>query len=1157
MKRRVGRFALFSFMALMLFTLIFAGVFWWRISQGPLSLSFLNARVQSAINGNLSASGVSVRTGGLIVERDEESGRPTLRLEDVRFYDRQGRMLAHAPRASLGISVRALFRGALRVRQLRLVGPRLILRRTAEGGLEMGFSRLASEKQDAGPAAPGGKDGEGDFLFGSADVFRFIDKQIFAPAKGRTRLSSLDEIYISRASISFYDELNDILWFAPRARLVFSRMPYGYALFIAANVSNGGRPWRTEMNATFRRKKRTFTVAARVFDVIPAEFARNIFALSKLAQMNLPLSGHVEAEFSTDGEMLKASAELTAGAGKVGFPGYIARPVDVQEGLIRVDYDPKTKDYIISPSTVRMNGGATELRGRVSPVRDGNGRVRALRIGLEIARGDLSRPRRKGEMIIDHLRFRGIARVDAAQLQVDELQIRAGGGNIRMHGHFDGEREGVGVYLGGLASNLSLRVVKKLWPPVLAPRTRQWIRANVKAGVVREGSFRIGVPAAAMLAAIRRHVPLPEKMVDVRFIVEGAKFRYFDGLPPISGAAGSARMTGGRFRLVLDRGGAVLPSGRRLRLERGEMKLRKLAAKVSPTTIEVIAAGRARAFAELLDMKPLSLLSSAGFPQDKLRGEARVRMVFGLPLSRYMKPSAITVSGSAEVRKAVIRKMAGGQDVASDRLRLAYGEGKLSASGVIRLGGRPAKMRWSRPLGKTAAGELELSMTVTDKDRRKFGFDLSPWLKGPTPLALKARLKEGRIASVSARADLSKVTMRIPPLKWSRPPVKGTKAAFDADVSAGGKIRIRRLDLRGKGVRIAGGLLLNADGTLREATLKRLELDGLTRLAVGIKNAKGRLEIAAAGDSFDARPFIRGFFSGRSAPPAEPGREQGQSPPPRLANVAVNLRKVIVEGGENIFEVRGEIRLRGERVERASLSGVLSSGRPVTLDVGPAAAGLRRLRILSRDAGALLRSSGLYNKVHGGALDFSALIGPAGGVRRGLLVLRRFKVRNERKLSDIAAGKTAARGPRRGLKFDKLTLPFSTDERFIRIGNALVRGDEIGASANGLIRKADGAMDIGGTIIPAYALNSAISNVPLLGDLLTGGKGQGVFGLNFALRGTMSRPKLIINPASAIAPGVLRNFFVVGGHNVNPDGTPLRRKSPRKKTSTSNVVGGR
>ncbi len=1166
MTRRLIRLTSVLLLTLVVSLALAAGWLWWRLSSGPMSLSFLDRRVEQAINANLKGSGLKVRMDGIILELDEVTGQPAFRLHNLRLLDDGGRMLAHAPRASVGVKGSALLSGSVRVRKLDLIGPRIVMRRKADGTLEVGFRMTAGGEKRSRGEKPDGEDVEN--LFRLDNVFKLIDEQIFSPSdSGRTTLSSLEAVHISRASISFYDELNDVLWFAPSADLVFRRVPYGFALFVAGDVSNGGRPWRTELTATFRRKSRTFTVAARVYDVIPAEFARNIFALSRLAQMNLPLSGHVEAEFSSDGRMLKASAELSAGRGTVGFPGYIARPVTVQEGLVRVDYEPESGDFVIAPSVILINGGAAELKGRISPVRNEQGRVRALGLALELSRGDLGRPRRKGELIIDHLTFRGTARIDAARLDVEDFLLRSGPSRVRMRGRFVGEGDGIGIYLGGRATNLTARLIKKLWPPVLAPNARRWIRENIHEGVIPEGTFRLGIPGANMIAAIKRHEVVPDEQVDVRFSVRDLKFSYFRDMTPISDAAGTARLTGNHFELRLDRGRSVLPSGKVLKLVSGRMRMRDLAPIISPAVIEVDATGRAEAFLELLDEKPLELISRAGMNRRQLRGEARVRVTFSMPISKHMKASEIETSAVAELKNVTVRDIMDGMDLDDGTLRVVYDKGRLSASGKMRVAGVPARIRWSRALKPGSVGDLTVSATLTGKQRKKLGLDLSRWLSGPIPLTLKAKIRKGHVSTADVRADLSRVSMRIDQLKWSRAPVKGTKAAFTIDFGRKNVIRIRHFSVRGGGMRVTGDMTLNGDGSLREATFSRFELDALNRLAIGLKRSKGRLDIAAAGDSFDARPFVKDFFSasgtlqrgggGAGAAGGGGGRAAGKD----FVKVTVNLKKVLMERGENIFDVRGFLEVLGGVVTRAALTGRMASGQPVTLDIVPAAAGQRRLRIVSKDAGAVLRASGLYSKIFGGRMEFSALLArpEEGGVRRGLLVIRRFAVRNEGKLATIERNGRRNRkrgGPRRGFRFKKLVLPFSTDRNFIRIGNALVKGTEIGATANGLIRKADGAMDIGGTIIPAYGVNAAIGQVPLLGDLLTGGRGQGVFGMTYALRGTLKKPKFIVNPLSAIAPGVLRGFFEVGGNNVSPDGTPLRRDRKPEKRSRSNIVNG-
>ena len=72
------------------------------------------------------------------------------------------------------------------------------------------------------------------------------------------------------------------------------------------------------------------------------------------------------------------------------------------------------------------------------------------------------------------------------------------------------------------------------------------------------------------------------------------------------------------------------------------------------------------------------------------------------------------------------------------------------------------------------------------------------------------------------------------------------------------------------------------------------------------------------------------------------------------------------------------------------------------------------------------------------------------------------------------------------------------------------------------------------------ALRDGLRDIPLVGDILTGGKGQGIIGVTFALGGTIDKPMFQANPASALAPGFLRRFFDYGGTGTAP--TPPKSK---------------
>ena len=86
----------------------------------------------------------------------------------------------------------------------------------------------------------------------------------------------------------------------------------------------------------------------------------------------------------------------------------------------------------------------------------------------------------------------------------------------------------------------------------------------------------------------------------------------------------------------------------------------------------------------------------------------------------------------------------------------------------------------------------------------------------------------------------------------------------------------------------------------------------------------------------------------------------------------------------------------------------------------------------------------------------------------------------------------------------------------------------MGFTASGQIFKHTDTINLEGTIVPAYALNSVFGHIPLVGSLFTGGeKGGGVFAANYKLSGDMEDPKVLVNPLSALTPGFLRKVFGV------------------------------
>ena len=68
-------------------------------------------------------------------------------------------------------------------------------------------------------------------------------------------------------------------------------------------------------------------------------------------------------------------------------------------------------------------------------------------------------------------------------------------------------------------------------------------------------------------------------------------------------------------------------------------------------------------------------------------------------------------------------------------------------------------------------------------------------------------------------------------------------------------------------------------------------------------------------------------------------------------------------------------------------------------------------------------------------------------------------------------------------------------------------------------------VNVNGLISPVYIINGVIKSIPLIGKVLGGEKGEGVFGVSYKVQGDSSNPIVLVNPLSILTPGVFRKIF--------------------------------
>jgi hypothetical protein len=94
-----------------------------------------------------------------------------------------------------------------------------------------------------------------------------------------------------------------------------------------------------------------------------------------------------------------------------------------------------------------------------------------------------------------------------------------------------------------------------------------------------------------------------------------------------------------------------------------------------------------------------------------------------------------------------------------------------------------------------------------------------------------------------------------------------------------------------------------------------------------------------------------------------------------------------------------------------------------------------------------------------------------------------------------------------------------------------------------------GKLDLNGTIVPLYGLNSIFEGIPLVSDLLGSKDGEGIFAVTYGVRGQLDELKVAVNPVSMLTPGFLRKIFQVGAKPEPAAPMPLPMPRPEQKSS--------
>ncbi|HEY0833730.1 MAG TPA: AsmA-like C-terminal domain-containing protein, partial [Azospirillum sp.] len=670
------------------------------------------------------------------------------------------------------------------------------------------------------------------------------------------------------------------------------------------------------------------------------------------------------------------------------------------------------------------------------------------------------------------------------------------------------------------ARNVAVEDLNHLWPPGVMRNARAWIVENLSKGVVHDASaYLLGDAPLGDLAAFE------PRRIDGALSGTNMDVEYFRPLPPVTGIARFDATTDGKTFILRTRGGMV----KDVQVGDGVVVITDLGGKEA-IDIQVPVQGPVRTILTVLDSPPLGYPSRLDLDPKGTEGRAEAKLHFSFPLVVDLKVEAIEIGVTAKLMGVGVKKVAAGLDASDANLDLVLDTHSMSVKGTAKIEGHPSTIDWKEAFESTA--KLRTRVAVKSEAEapffERFGLETRPYAKGPVGADVVFTVDQRKRFGLTGTLDLTRTAMTIDDIGWRKEPGVPGSAKFTVEFQKDKVSRVSGISFEGGGMKAAAVVdLVPATAALAKATVSRLTFGKTDVRADVVVRDGGVWAVTVTGDSLDA---------GRILDTPEP--EGGAAAEPerkRAMEITARLGRMVFGEGRQITGVAATARNDGSDWTFIDL--VARVGTDGTLSLRFEPAGQRhRVHILADDAGQTLRMLDLNDRVRGGKLRVTGttLAPKADAPLEGEIEMQDYTVvdapvlaRLLNAISPSGLAEVLSGGP--GIAFGRMQGNFRKEGRLLTLKNVRTSGSALGLTAEGQVDLRTDTANLRGTIVPVYGINRIIGQIPLLGDALSGGAGQGIFAATWHMQGPFANPDISVNPLAVLAPGFLRNLFFMGG----------------------------
>ena len=834
---------------------------------------------------------------------------------------------------------------------------------------------------------------------------------------------------------------------------------------------------------------------------------------------------HVDIEIhrTTTGITLNASARLPFGDpfAHLDMSMFLDRDADAATGTLRVGGVHPRLAAQLAPDFAPLawfdvaGGGTLDFRlGTDGRVKDASFEV-WTGAGTIDPGGLFGAPRP-----IKGLVLQGHAIAPLTALSIDSFAVDMGEGRMSGSAQVTGLDADSHLDLSAFVENVTIADILGFWPPALGTGARAWLAEHLTAA----RAPRADVHLDAEIAAIGRD-ETPLHGLTIKAEVEDARLDYLPPLPPGEAVRGHVAI-GGYAVEVTGLSGTV--DG--LTVADGRIDIPSLDGGRGLSVTLPIVGPLSRALAIAAEPS-LGLDSVAELAQRGAEAQAAGTLTIDLPRLDRIERTDVGVGLDAHLEALVLPDIAPGLAITGGAATVTLAGSQVAVAGDMAINGVPLSVVWNANAADGSGWRAHVTGTLDDAARAALGLDLGPRAAGTVGGDLTIEPAAGGAMRFGLDADATAMALEVSEIPWSKPVGAAARLAAAWTEVPDGSVVVESLRFDAPDAIVDGGGTIASGGASGRLDVRRFK--------VGRNDVRGSLAFGADGydvdvaaTEVDLSPQMENVTGQQEAEPLPSFRLNGTAdrlylrPDQALANVTVAAT------------------VADDRWVALDLRATMPGGAPLTVAISPGQ-GVRTFGLNAGDAGDALRLFDVFDTASGGRLEIGAIIDDRDPERpaKGRLIMHEFTIHDAPILGKLLAlGSFAGIGALLscdGIPFVKANIPFEKRGALVTIAEARAWGGALGLNGEGTIDVATVTLDLHGTLVPAYTINSMVGWLPLFGELLVGGKGEGLFAATYAVKGPRADPEVLVNPLATLAPGFLRNLFEFGDGTATPaEATP-------------------